>query len=94
MPSPNKLDTRLKIKVNGVPLSPAEERDVIELTVDSDYFLPTMFDFTLRDDFNSASTALTYIDGEKFKIGSLVSIDLEAAVGSGNEAASGELVNG
>lgn len=94
MPAPAKLDARPKIKINGVPFSDADLVNLIELTVDSDYFLPTMFDFCMNDDFNSSSSKLQYIDSEKFKVGASVVIVMETTLEVENGNVKGELVNG
>jgi phage protein D/phage baseplate assembly protein gpV len=85
---PAKLDSNVTIKVNGVALSTADLVNFVELTVDSDYYLPTMFDFTLYDD------AQTYIDGDKFKVGNTVVISVDAAMEVDGASVKGDLVDG
>lgn len=89
-----KFDACLNIKVNKQPLSADDLQDLIELTVDSDYYLPTMFEFTLEDDFNRLHTALGHIDGNKFTIGALVSISVDASLEVEKENLKGTLVDG
>ncbi len=80
MPAAAKLDINLTIKVDGVVLSNEDLKDLIDLTVDSDYYLPTMFDFTLDDNFNGQNPGLSHTDGNRFKVGAAVVISLEAAM--------------
>lgn len=93
MPS-SKLDANLKIKIDGVALSDDDMQDLIDLTVDSDYFLPTLFEFTLEDNFNSRHSALTHIDGNKFSVGARVVINVDETLEVEHETLSGLLVDG
>lgn len=88
MPAAAKIDTRVTIKVNGVPLSTADALKLVEFTVDSDYYLPTMFDFTLSDD------DLVLIDSDKFKVGNAVVISMDATRDVENQTVASELVDG
>ncbi len=80
---PDKIDYRLKLKVNGTPFQDRDMDDIVELVVDSDYFLPTMFSVTLRDFQDEHSHNLAYADSEKFKIGAAVEISMSAEVETG-----------
>jgi uncharacterized protein involved in type VI secretion and phage assembly len=62
----------LKIKVGGVPFPDTDMDDLVEMVVDSDAFLPTMFSITLQDD------AKKYIDGTQFDLGKALEIILSA----------------
>lgn len=88
MPAPAKIDARVTIKVNGVPLSTADAQHLVEVIVDSDYYLPTLFDFALYDD------DLAYTDSDKFKVGSPVVISMDATLDSGMGSVKNDLVDG
>jgi len=52
------------------------ERDLIEVVVDTNLYLPAMFSITLNDDFNDGGK-LMYADSDTFKIGAEVKIEIE-----------------
>ncbi len=74
------IDYHLKLKVNGSPFKDRDLDDVIDLVLDSDYFLPTMFSITLRDSQDVHSHAMQYADSDTFKIGSPVEISISSDV--------------
>ncbi|MCJ7738731.1 MAG: VgrG-related protein [Anaerolineae bacterium] len=52
------------------------ERDLIEVVVDTNLYLPAMFSITLNDDFDD-NLKLVYADSDTFKIGAEVKIEVE-----------------
>ncbi len=72
------IDNQFKLKVNGAPFAKPDMDAIVDLVVDSDYFLPTMFEITLQDTQNAISHNFEYIDSDKFKIGSAIEISVSA----------------
>ncbi len=77
---PDAIDYRLKLKVNQTSFQDRDLDDIVNLVVDSDYFLPTMFSITLRDSQNPLSHVLTYADARTFDIGVPVEISISAEI--------------
>ena len=91
MPSKN-IDYRLTLKIGGVPFAPKNMDDIVELTVDTDYYLPAMVSITLRDDYDEQKDAAPYADGSTFKIGKTLAVSVKTEVEE--EKTSGDLFDG
>ena len=65
----------LIIKINNTPIMETVLDDLMELTVDTDLFLPAMFSFTLLDSFDASGIKLRYCDdATTFRLGAPVEI--------------------
>jgi len=86
----------ITVKVNGQALSESQADDILELVVDTDYFLPTMCCLTLRDSYDDPSDTLNYVDKDTFKIGKTleISVKCEDNAFGGDNTISGDLFKG
>ncbi|MEA4909115.1 MAG: VgrG-related protein [Anaerolineaceae bacterium] len=68
----------MNIKIGGRLLSSQVMDDLIELVVDTDYFLPAMFSIRLRDRYDDSANKLSYADQDTYKVGAEVEISITA----------------
>lgn len=67
----------IKISIDGKTLQSDFLDDLIEVVVDTNLFLPSMFSLLVQDDSGFKSEKLKYIDADIFKVGAEVKIEME-----------------
>ena len=63
------------IKINGQPCDSELHDNLIEVVVDTNLFLPSMFSILVQDDPDPNSGKMKYIDADTFKVGAAVKIE-------------------
>lgn len=72
-----KLDYSATVKINGKPFSIPQLEGLVEIIVDTDCFLPAMFEITLEDDYDAQKNSLKYADSNQFTLGAPVEISMD-----------------
>ncbi len=71
------MSENINIKVNG-RIQEDIEYDLVEVVVDTNYFLPAMFSIIVQDTLDKDSGKLKYTDSDEiFKVGAIVEIEIE-----------------
>lgn len=84
---------KLKIKVNGKQFDDKQYDNLIEVIVDTNLFLPSMFSLLLQD--NAGSNEFEYTDSDTFQVGGEVKIEINTnEVPTTKEMIKGTLING
>ncbi len=89
------MSENLTIKINGKPQNDIEY-DLVEVVVDTNYFLPAMFTIIVQDNLDKASGKLQYTDSDEvFKVGSPVEIEIETdEIPDASSSVKSTLING
>jgi uncharacterized protein involved in type VI secretion and phage assembly len=88
------MPEKLVIKIDGTAFDPKLNDSLIEVIVDTNLFLSSMFSILVQDDADPDSGKMEYIDSDKFKVGAQVKIEMETDQIPGESTVKATLIEG